>query len=233
MHCPRKALGLDVINRNLEKLGLVTHEPLYPFYSSLLIPHRLMAGYEGMTDSGKIEKAKTELKEMPQERFRKLAMEEHERLKNDEDGSYQKAARMETWYDDGFDKIISDRMVGATTTDYGTLLSIINSRHYFAPEVQTYLDEVMESAMESEGNQEQFEHLGFKGGSTNYILNSAIYAVDKEGNHIEAVIFMNDLSAQEMAVLSRNLNEFLFNSLTSRAYQNKIAAALNDTSPRA
>ncbi|WP_283248950.1 hypothetical protein [Paenibacillus antibioticophila] len=38
-------------------------------------------------------------------------------------------------------KMNSDRMVSATAGDYGILLSKINSRHYFSPEVHTYLDE--------------------------------------------------------------------------------------------
>lgn len=221
-------LGLDNINLNLQKLGLSMHEPIYPFYSSVLIPYKLMAEYEDLADSEKIEKAKTELKKMPQERFRELALAEHEQLKNDVDGSYQKAVGLEKWYDEEFDKNNSDRMIGATTTDYVILLSKINSRNYFMPEVHSYLDEVMESAMESEGNQELFDHLGFKGGSTNYILNSAIYAVDKEGNRTEVVLFTNELAEKDMELLASNLNEFLLRSLTSLAYQNEIVDALGD-----
>lgn len=221
-------LGLDNINLNLQKLGLSMHEPIYPFYSSVLIPYKLMAEYEDLADSEKIEKAKTELKKMPQERFRELALAEHKQLKNDVDGSYQKAVGLEKWYDEEFDKNNSDRMIGATATDYVILLSKINSRNYFMPEVHSYLDEVMESAMESEGNQELFDHLGFKGGSTNYILNSAIYAVDKEGNRTEVVLFTNELAEKDMELLASNLNEFLLRSLTSLAYQNEIADVLGD-----
>lgn len=219
-------LGLEAINLNLEKLGLQSHEPLYPFYSSLFIPYLLMTDYEDLTDKEKIERVKTELKEMPQDRFRELAMEVHEKLRGDEDGSFQQAVQIELWYDDEIDKINSDRMVSAAATDYGILLSKINSRKYFTPEVQTYLDEVMETAMQSEGNKQQFDHLGFKGGSTNYILNSAIYAIDKKGDHSEIVLFMNHLSEKEMERLSRHLNEFLFRALTSDEYQVKVSEVL-------
>lgn len=219
-------LGLDAINRNIESLGLSAHEPLYPFYASLFIPDLLMAGYEGLTEEDKLVRVKAELKEMPQERFRELAMKVHERLREDVNGSYQQAVQIERWYDDEIDKINSDRMVSATAADYAILLSRINSRHYFSPEVHNYLDEVMETAMESEGNKQQFEHLGFKGGSTNYILNSAIYAIDKQGSSSEAVLFMNNLSQQEMEQLSPHLNEFLFQTLTSEAYRFKITDVL-------
>jgi D-alanyl-D-alanine carboxypeptidase len=219
-------LGVDSINLNLEKLGLHSHEPLYPFYSSLFIPYLLMTDYEDMTDKEKIIRVKKELEKMPQERFQELAMEVHERLREDSDGSYQQEVQIEHWYDDELDKINSDRLVSATAADYGMLLSKINSRDYFAPEAQTYLDEVMETAMESEGNKEQFEHLGFKGGSTNYIMNSAIYAIDKKGNHSEIVLFMNNLSKEEMEHLSRHLNEFLFHALTSDEYQTKLSKVL-------
>lgn len=220
-------LGLDAINQNLQRLGLETHEPLYPFYSSLLIPNSLMKSYDNIPDIEKVKKAKVELKEIPQQRFQELALMEHEHLKNDADGSYKSGAKMESWYDAEFDKINSDRMVGATSKDYGNLLSKINSRHYFSPEIHKFLDEIMETAMESEGNQDQFNHLGFKGGSTSYVLNSAIYAVDNEGNKVEVVILMNELSNKDMKLLSKNLNEFLLKALTSVSFQNEIISTLS------
>ncbi|MGN6715214.1 serine hydrolase [Anaerocolumna jejuensis] len=216
-------LGLEHINRNIAVLGLTGHEEIYPFYSFLLIPYSLMKTYGDMTENEKIAKAKKELKEMPSEKFRNLAMQEHLNLKKDVKGTYIKSAEMDKWYDEEFDKINSDRMVAATTRDYGILLSKINDSQYFSKDVRKYLEAVMEGPMEASGNKKQFLHLGYKGGSTNYILNSAIYALDKENNSIEMALFTNDLSTNEMKSLSKNMNEFLYSAMTSREFQDEMA----------
>lgn len=219
-------LGIENINQNIKTLGLTEHEEIYPFYSSLLIPYSLMSSYNGLNRSEKIQKAKIELKEMSLETFRDLAAKEHENLKNDVDGAYIKGAEIEKWYDNEFDRMNSDRMAGATTRDYGILLSKLNSYKYLSKEVKENLDGIMEGPMESEGNKERFLHLSFKGGSTNYILNSAIYAVDKDNNSIEIAFFTNNLSKNDMKLLSKHMNEFLYSALTSKEFQDNIVQEL-------
>lgn len=215
-------LGLDKINGNILELGLTRHEPIYPFYSSLLIPYELMQKYPDLPQKEKVIKAKEELRKMPAEQFRTLAMTIHEKLKNDVDGSYKKAAGIASWYDKEFDRMNSDRLIASTTGDYATLLMKINSRKFFPPEVQKHLEKVMETPMESPGNQTLYEHLGFKGGSTSYIINTTIYAADKEGNRTEMALFTNDLKPRELENLQANMNEFMKKIINDPAFRAKV-----------
>ncbi len=219
-------LGLDQINKNLTELQLTTHEAIYPFYAGLLIPGSLMEEYNGLSQADRVEKVKVLLSNMPQEEFAELAVLEHNRLKADKDGSYQKSRHLEEWYDLEFDKMNSDRMVAATSREYGELLGKINSDSYFSDEMNICLREVMEGPMESEGNQELFKHLGFKGGSTNYILNTAMYARDKEEQTVEIAFFTNNLTEKEFKRLSQNMNDFLYQILTDEAFRLKVRETL-------
>lgn len=219
-------LGLDRINRNIEKLGLKSHEQLYPFYACLLIPARLMKEYGNLPEDEKIKRAKSELRTMPREEFRNLALKEHERLSQDEDGSYLKSLQVEQWYDKEFDKINSDRMVTATTREYGEILSKINSSGYFSKETETYLRNVMEGQMIRKANRKLFKHLGFKGGSTNYILNSTMYVLDRRDQSVEIALFTNDLTDRELKILSKNMNAFLYEAVTEKEFQQKLEGIL-------
>ena len=216
-------LGLDNINDNISELGLTQHEPLYPFVSSPLIPYELMKKYPDLPQKEKVIKAKEELKDMTAEQFRAMTADIHEKLKNDADGSYKKAAEIANWYDEEFDRMNSDRLIASTTSDYASLLKKINSHKFFPPAVQKYLDKVMEAPMESPGNQALFEHLGFKGGSTSYIINTAAYATDKEGNRTERALFTNDLEPQELQNLLANMNEFMKKIFTDPAFRAKLS----------
>jgi D-alanyl-D-alanine carboxypeptidase len=219
-------LGLEQINKNLTELQLTTHEAIYPFYASLLIPGSLMEEYRGISQADKAEKVKARIKDMPQEEFIKLSIIEHNKLKTDKDGSYLKSRNLEKWYDMEFDRMNSDRMVGATSREYGELLGKLNSNSYFSKEIRTYLREVMEGPMKSEGNQELFNHLGFKGGSTNYILNTAMYAMDKKEQTVEIAFFTNNLTTKEFKRLSQNMNDFIYQILTDKVFRLKVRETL-------
>ncbi|MBG9794123.1 hypothetical protein ABD76_17075 [Paenibacillus dendritiformis] len=76
--------------------------------------------------------------------------------------------------------------------------------------------------MQSPGNQEMFQHLGFKGGSTNYILNTAMYAVDRDNNSTEILLFLNNIAKQDYPNIQENLNAFLNGVLTNPEVRQKV-----------
>jgi D-alanyl-D-alanine carboxypeptidase len=221
-----EVLGLDEINNNIKKLKLTGHEEIYPFYSSLLIPGSLMKDYKELTQDEQIAKAKSELKIMSQEEFNLRAIQEHNKLKEDVDGSYLKSIQLEQWYDIEFDKINSDRLVAATTREYGEILTKINKGDFLSKEADFYFREVMEGPMESEENKKLFKHMGFKGGSTNYILNTVMYTLDKEDQGVEIALFTNELAEDEYKKLSKNMNEFLYQVITNKEFRQKVRDTL-------
>jgi len=221
-----EVLGLDEINNNTKKLKLTGHEEIYPFYSCLLIPGSLMKDYKELTQDEQIAKAKSELKIMSQEEFNLRAMKEHNKLKEDVDGSYLKSIQLEQWYDIEFDKINSDRLVAATTREYGEILTKINKGDFLSKEADFYFREVMEGPMDSGENKKLFKHMGFKGGSTNYILNTVMYTLDKEDYAVEIALFTNELAADEFKKLSKNMNEFLYQVITNKEFRQKVRDTL-------
>ncbi|BCJ96379.1 D-alanyl-D-alanine carboxypeptidase [Anaerocolumna cellulosilytica] len=219
-------LGLDEINKNISELKLTEHEEIYPFYASLLIPGSLMKEYKELTQEEKITKVKSILKTMPKEEFDLRAIQEHNRLKEDADGSYQSSIQLKQWYDMEIDKMNSDRLVAATTREYGQILAMINQGEYLSKEADSYLREIMEGPMEREGNKKLFKHLGFKGGSTNYILNMAMYSLDKEEQAVEIALFTDGLTTDEFKIVSKNMNEFLNQILTNKEFRQKVKGIL-------
>jgi D-alanyl-D-alanine carboxypeptidase len=222
-------LGLANINRNIGELGMKSHEPLYPFVSSLLIPYELMQTYPGLEREDALAKAITELKDMPIDVFRVKAAGIHEKLRQDNDGAYKRQANIKDWYNEKLDRMNSDKLIAASTADYAGLLAKMNGKTYFAPAVQKNLDILMEGLMENPANRSMFEHAGRKGGSTAFVLTDAIYATDKEGNRTELAIFFNNLDEIQAMKLSTSLNTFEVELLKNADFRSKAAAGMDST----
>ncbi|WP_052343655.1 serine hydrolase [Bacillus massiliigorillae] len=217
-------LGLESINAQIEKLGLTNHEPLTYIDASILIPYEIMNTYENMSKEDKVAKAKKELRNMTPKQYKALALNIHEKMKDDKDGSYKKAVNIESWYDEDFDRLYVDRFVQSTTTDYVTVLNKLNSRSYFTKNVQQNIEAIMETPMESEGNQKAYNHVGMKGGSFASVLNMAIYVEDKENNKTELAVFFNGLESKEFNKLSKHMNDFFVKVVNEPEFRDRVEA---------
>ena len=58
-------------------------------------------------------------------------------------------------------------------------------------------------------NRNVYQHIGLKGGSTAFVLTLAFYATTKAGDRTQIVVFFNDLTPAESALLNKNLNTFI------------------------
>lgn len=219
-------LGLDNINSTVNELGLKRHEPLDWLVAPLLVPYELMQGYPELLIKEAKEKAKAEMKAMTPDKFKAVTGDIQKKLKADADGSYKRAANITSWYDPEFDRFFSDRMTGATTQEYASVMAKLNGRSHFTPDVYEHLKPVMEGLMQNPANQEWLEHAGRKGGSTSYVLTEAIYATDKHGARTELALFFNDLGTMESMKLTASLNEFELKLLKDEAFRNKVIAGI-------
>jgi D-alanyl-D-alanine carboxypeptidase len=192
-------LGLNNINANLPKLGLVKHQLLYPFVSALYV----------CSD----EHSATGLKKMPMSMYLQRTNKYFELLKMD---TTAKATFNIANVPLPVQRIWSDRLPASTVREYGGLMKKINSRTYFDPKTQAVLDELMEWPMRfNPNNPKQFKHFGAKGGSTAFVLNYALYATDKQGNRTEMVIFTNNLGVFEQTLLQAEFQVFIQKILTN------------------
>lgn len=215
-------LGIENINNLLKDLSLTSHDPLYPFVSALYIPVHLME-VEHLTKSEVL----TKLRSMDSAEYRRLALDIHHQWLDNPltDQDKQLAIR---YSDMEFQQIWSDRLPAASTEDYVSLLSKLNSKTYFDERIHHYLDPVMEQLMQHQKNRESFVHAGRKGGSTAFVLTNAIYATDHDGNTTELAFFANQLSRYEQRKLAENMNLFQLNILKDSRFREKVREELED-----
>ena len=195
-------LGLDNINANLKSLDLPQHDPLYPIVSALFTVSNRQndkAFYETIKN--------TSLKD-----YTDKCLQIHEKLKKDTDSSFRKTF---VFPDMDLQKIWSDRLPASTTKEYASIMQKINSRTYFTPKVQGYLDEIMEwGFVVNPKNKAVYKHLGQKGGSTAFVLTLATYARTMSDNRTELVFFFNDLTDEEATKLQMFMNDFVVNCIS-------------------
>ncbi|WP_428657505.1 serine hydrolase [Runella sp.] len=186
-------LGLNNINANLPKLGLVKHQLLYPFVSALYV----------CSD----EHSATGLKKMPMSLYLQRTNKYFELMKVD---TGAKATFNMANVPLPVQRIWSDRLPSSTVQEYAGLMKKINSRTYFNRNTQAVLDQLMEWPMRFDpANKKRFVHFGAKGGSTAFVLNYALYATDKQGNKTEMVIFTNNLGVFEQTLLQAEFQVFI------------------------
>jgi D-alanyl-D-alanine carboxypeptidase len=209
-------LGLANINRNIKTLKLRKHSPYYYFTAGALMTCLKSENIDA-------EKWAVQLEAMPMDEYRKRCETNHLKLKTDSTfiktfSSINLPFRIQ--------KIWSDRLVAATTSDYVSIMQKINSRNYFKAEVQHTLDQLMEWPMTNPGNQSVFKHLGQKGGSTAFILTDAFYATDKNGFKLSCAFFFNNLTEKEKLMIERNFGMFEGSIITDAAFRRKLITEL-------
>lgn len=212
-----EVLGLQNINQVPKSLGILNHEPMYPTTSALYIPSQLMNEKLGSSKQEILEI----LKEMDMSEYRRRAIDIHNKWVKQPLTSQEKKQLLKT-LDMDFQKIWSDRLPRSTTSDYVSIMNTLNSKTYYKKEVYKYLDPVMEQLMKNPKNREWLTHAGQKGGSTAFVLTSAMYATDKEQNKTEIVFFSNDLSILEQKKLSQNLNAFQLKFLKEEKFRVEV-----------
>lgn len=176
-------LGLDAINNRLEVLDIENHEEIYPIIGALGISSYLKEK-ENLSKKPLINR----LNNMSMEEYRSLAIEVSQLLK-----SKQFAVTDVSDISMDIQRIWSDRLTGASAEAYGEIVSRI-SNNEFSSIVTSTLRDILEWPLAYESNQEKFNHIGAKGGSTAFVLNQVIYVETKQGERMEMVIMLDDLS---------------------------------------
>lgn len=211
-----KVLGLQNINNVPESLGIFNHEPLYPIVSALFIPTQLM-NEQNLTKQEMLEA----MKSMDISEYSKRAMDIHNKWLNHPPTAQEKKQLVKS-LDMDIQKIWSDRLPRSTSEDYVSIMNKLNNKTHFNKDIYKYLDPVMEQLMENPNNRKWLVHAGQKGGSTGFIVTTAMYATDKEGNQTEIAFFANDLTTLEQTKLSRNMNGFKLKFLQDAEFRTLI-----------
>lgn len=206
-------LGSDAVNANLSELNLPQHDQLYPLVSSLFL--------YSTTDKTALTKRLNTL--TANDYAREIAMI-HARLKADSSGTYKQTF---IFPDITLQKLWSDRLTASTTDEYASIMQKIQSRTYYSPTVHAQLDPIMEWIFEANpANRNVYQHIGLKGGSTAFVLTLAFYATTKAGDRTRIVVFFNDLTTAESALLNKNLNTFIQHCVGIDSYKTVVKALI-------
>ena len=205
-------LGVDAINKRKTALGLAQHEDVYPIVSAQYIPKSIKK--DGMSEKQLI----NALNEMSMEQYRTLAKSLSLQMKTGE------IDLSETSIESSFDiqRVWSDRLIGASANDYGKLLSLISNDELPSIAAETIRD-LMEWPMQlNKENHKRYAHIGAKGGSTQFVLNDAMYAEDLNGDKYEIVLLFDNLNLIDTLLLNHNWNSFESKLLRDADYRNKV-----------
>ena len=177
-------LGFDQVNHLLKQLDLDKHEELYPFVSSLLVLR---------------DHSDQELEHMTQAEYIRLSHNVHQQLKL---GSIDKKITQKQVAPIGLNRF-STWFTKATAREYGSILRKLNHRDYFSPQEYQIISEVIDLP----DAPPEVLYGAEKGGSTQSILNAALYETHKNGDEIELVVFLNHLSPLQRLVYSITVNK--------------------------
>lgn len=208
-------LGPENVNNRIDSLGIDRHSEIYYIVSALLVGSERFPELSGdiLTDS---------LRSLSDEEYTDTIYQIHDKLTADT--SYKDQLGLP---DLEAQRVWSDRLPASTAFEYSELMRKFNSKTYFDPQTQEYLDELMEWIMENPDNQQWLQHSGMKGGSTAFVLTKALYATDTDGNTIELAYFIDDLGILQSLRLQNSMNPFELAVLTDEKFIEEIKNAFN------
>lgn len=207
-------LGVHNINNRIAQLELHDHDDVYPIVGGLLIINEFKKEHND-TDW------MTKLRNMPNNEYKELALKNSKKMSSNdislEGTSNLPLKEQQIW---------SDRLPNASAKTYGILLHMI-ANDLFPEKVSTIMRDLMEWPMEMvEENKEDYHYLGAKGGSTAFVYNQAIYVKNLDGNNIEFVILMDQLSMWENFMLRHHTNSFIVEMVNNEKFREMVKTKL-------
>jgi D-alanyl-D-alanine carboxypeptidase len=208
-------LGAGNINNRIAELELQGHDDVLPVAGSLLSIDEFQKQHNN-TDP------MTELRNMPNKKYEELAFQISDKMKNNSislEGAQDLSLNEQ--------RVWSDRLPNASAENYGKLLRMI-ANESFRAEVSKIMRDLMEWPMEMvEENKDHYHYLGAKGGSTAFVYNQAMYVENLDGNKIELVILMDDLSIWESIMLQNHTNSFIEEMFNDGEFRKNVRAELD------
>lgn len=204
-------LGIERVNESIKELELTSHDKFTSYTAALY-----MRGYvEKELHVPENQSLKT-LRNMSKDEYNKHVLQIQEWMKDEEEW---KKRDIPLKVDMEFQRIWSDRLVGANAKDYMSIMEKINSRKYFPKSMQEEIENIFQGTVKNS----KFEYAGQKGGSTAFVLTKSLYTTDKKGNKVEVVIMFNDIEDQvAYQKLRNNIDYFIRDIITSEEFRKKL-----------
>lgn len=212
-------LGLETINNWLLAQGLSTHEAIFPFNASAMLCHN----WEGLPKQRFLSMMDT----LSTDIYTQQVLFIHERLA-DNDSIIAHALAEQTISDRAFLRIWSDRFTKATAEDYAKITRLLLNKKAMNKSLEKQITFLFEdwAFAENPSLDQQFSSIGYKGGSTGFLLNTILYLEDKAGNQAQVVLFLNGLSPKKYKLISKLFSGFVFDLATNDDFARNVQQVL-------
>ncbi|MBD1370937.1 serine hydrolase [Hazenella sp. IB182357] len=207
-------LGISNINQLIIDLDLPSHDPLFFLSPSAnLVPHYLRE-QTNLSDDIIFKN----MAEMSMDTYRDTTKIIHLQLKNE--NRIAPAENLNTSL--SFQKLWSDRLPRASTSDYAKIMATINRGTNFTEGEKIHL----QSLLEMNHHMDQIRTMGGKGGSTAFVLTIALYVEDIKGNLIEFVFFSDQKDVLRAKLVELSYKKLIKQLIVNSSFRDKISAYL-------
>ncbi|MFB7302534.1 serine hydrolase [Heyndrickxia sporothermodurans] len=210
-------LGADRIQDIVNEYQLNVHSDIYAINSAMLIPSYLKVN-EHM-DKRQIKK---HLSQMESKEFHKLANKIFHNIVNNDGSINTYLKELPTHFDGHIQKELTKKLPSSTTNEYANLMNQLGNSNKLTREEKQLLDKIMGFSKSNE------ERLWFKGGSTPFVLTSALYK-NANAESFSLAVFIEDYSRLEILWIQKIFKKFLTALLEDPSFRKKAIEMLTNT----
>lgn len=198
-------IGTNVINKSIEELQL-DHDKISYFTPTILIP-----GY--LADNRKI--AIDKLNVMAQRSYQELSIALFQKMKaNKTDYLTKKARKM---LSQKVQLLMTNKMPSSTTKQYADLMIRLGNELLTKNEKDLFSEILIGEKLKSSSD----DYLWYKGGSTLFVLTSALYK-ESQDNTISVSLFIKDDTGGELYWIRNVFNDFVISLATDIEFRKKV-----------
>ncbi|MBM7699506.1 serine hydrolase [Kurthia huakuii] len=206
-------LGLNNINKLAKDLGLSEHAALYPLSASQYFPYVYMIEHHLTPNEGA-----AALRQLDTASYEAGILSAHEQLKQTLLTAEQRKEIL-SYLPLDVQRVWSDRLPKATTTDYVKLMELLNTRAIYDDAFYDVLDPIIDTA---KVNPRRYKQYAEKGGSTAWVLTMAMYATKVNDTTMQLAFFANTESLKEQRKLQRTIHRFIGKFVTDARFREYV-----------
>lgn len=213
-------IGLTNINQWLREEGLSSHDPIFPFNASGIICHNI--------DQLPQQEFLAKMDTLSREAYFQEVLSVQSKLAQEHESLQERKLQEQKINNKTSLKLWSDRFSKSTASDYAKILHKLLQKEVMLPVLRQHISFLFEewTFEENPGLEEQLRHIGYKGGSTGFLLNTILYLEDHDDNQAQVILFMNELRPQKHRKLSKIFSGFVFELATNDGFAKEVKKTL-------
>ncbi len=212
-------LGVHQINQTLIRLGLQSHDKLFPLSIAFTIP-----AYLNQSDPASAALLTERLREMSASAIGEIACELHLQIQKDGDQRVIPPSHHKITRQQHVQRAVSEKLPRSTAREYAQLMKrIYGDETLLPPKARQLFRSIMERKLR-EGS--PFNYMCHKGGSTISIINEVVYAEDRQGRTVEVALFMHNFNPTDRTWLNAKLDLFIRGLLVDEQFVHQARRAL-------